>query len=477
MILSDHDVAVVGMDARISRRVGVVGKDGRTDALAAKCAESTPRPRLFALSEVRIPGLVDRCADRVQVVADLRDVDEIARWADEIEPSLVIVGPEEPLEAGAVDALVARGIPCFGPTAELARIESSKTWARALVEQYRIPGNPAHWTLTAASDVAAHLVSVDEFVVKPDGLTGGKGVRVYPDHFESFDEAVRYSTACIQHDGIVLIEERLEGEEFSLQTITDGASVLHCPVVQDHKRAFEDDKGPNTGGMGSYSCPDFSLPFLERDEVRQAQKINELVIQAMRSKTGAPYRGVLYGGFMATGSGVRLIEYNCRFGDPEALNVLPIMTTDFVSMCLSVATGRFDPDSVKFEPKATVCKYIVPLDYPSGKGKGDSIVVPRHLFEDPNVHVFWAACDLSDTGVKMTGSRAVGIVGLGDTLAQAERFAQHAALQVEGPVTFRHDIGTAELVDGRIQHMNILRHASDPGRAKTPANRALTPRV
>jgi phosphoribosylamine--glycine ligase len=436
---------------------GLVGKDGRTAAMAAKCAESPAEPRLDAMAEAMIPTLVEYCEGRVHL-GDLNDAGAILRWAEEIRPSVVLVGPEEPLAAGAVDVITTRlGIPCFGPTQALARIESSKAWARDLVARHGIPGNPAYRIFRSSVGLVQHLAALGEFVLKPDGLTGGKGVKVYPEHFESFDDARRYAEDVLDADGMVIVEERLDGEEFSLQTITDGVTVVHCPVVQDHKRASEGDTGPNTGGMGSYSCADFSLPFLRPEELRAAQAINEQVIAAMFEETGERYRGVLYGGFMVTAAGVRLIEYNCRFGDPEALNVLPLMSSDFFEMACAVAEGRLADVEVRFEPQATVCKYIVPAGYPSGKGKGDLVEVPQSVLSDPSVRVYWAACNWSETGITMTGSRAVGIVGIGNTLDEAEQHAERAASQVVGEVRFRHDIGTADLVARRVEHMDRLR--------------------
>jgi phosphoribosylamine--glycine ligase len=259
----------------------------------------------------------------------------------------------------------------------------------------------------------------------------------------------------------VQIEERLEGEEFSLQTITDGTTVIHCPLVQDHKRAYEGDRGPNTGGMGSYSCPDFSLPFLERDDVVKAKRINEQVIHALASETGEPYRGVLYGGFMATRDGVRLIEYNCRFGDPEAMNVLPILRGDFVDICSAAVRGELADVPCSFERKATVCKYIVPRNYPNKTPDGEQIDVPEIDRYALDLKWYWAACKQKDEGkdIYLTSSRSGAFVGLGDTLEQAEAIAERAASEVENgnPVRHRADIGRADVIDARISHMESIR--------------------
>ena len=438
--------------------VGVIGKDGRTDAIAERCALSPTRPTLWALTEVRSPGLVAKCGhDQVTVVDDICNLDHVLQWADRVQPSLVIIGPEEPLDAGVVDVLAQRGIACFGPTKSLARIESSKSWARRLVSAHGIAGNPEYRCFEAVQGLETYLRQLSEFVVKPDGLTGGKGVRVFPEHFDSFEDAVEYAQESIDHDGKVVIEERLDGEEFSLMSITDGESVVHCPAVQDHKRADEDDTGPNTGGMGSYSCADFSLPFLSEEDIVAARRINESVVEAIRRETGEPYRGVLYGGFMATSDGVRLIEYNCRFGDPEALNVLPLLEGDFVELARAVAIGQLGRLPVHFERKATVCKYVVPSGYPSGKGAGDPVEVPPDLLDDPRVRVYWAAATLTEVGARLTGSRALAVVGLADELREAERIAEAAAGRVGGNVRHRRDIGKPSLVARRVEHMRQLR--------------------
>lgn len=447
--------------------IGVIGKDGRTDALAAACAESTRCAELFALTEVMSPGLVKHCGDRdhVTVVPDIGHLADVREWADRVKPSLVIVGPEEPLADGVVDLLQGIGIACFGPTQALARIESSKTWARRLVQSHDISGNPEFWTVEDAEDLAPLLTRLGEFVIKADGLKGGKGVKVYPEHFASFDAALHYARSTISEDGSVLIEERLEGEEFSLMTITDGRDAVHCPVVQDHKRAYEGDTGPNTGGMGSYSCENHSLPFLSHDEIQQAQEINSAVIDALEQATGDRYRGVLYGGFMVTSSGLRLIEYNCRFGDPEVLNILPLLKGDFVEVAQAVAQGDLGSVNVAFRNEATVCKYVVPEGYPNGKGAGEPIRVPSELEVDPNVRLYWAAATVDDNNEpQLTSSRALAIVGIGEDLVTAEQHAERAAALVKdasseagGKVRYRPDIGTQNLVERRIEHMLNVR--------------------
>lgn len=439
------------------RRILVAGKDARTDAIVAACRRSRPSVELFALSELPIPGLLAKCQE--VRIGSLVDIGWLARQTQDIAPDLVIVGPEEPLAAGYVDSLHEMEIPAFGPPRSLAAIESSKSWARYLLESYDIPGNPRYRAFDSMEGMHAYMGELGSFVVKPDGLTAGKGVRVLGEHLHSTEEALAYATEVLAggHPR-VQIEERLIGEEFSLQTITDGENVIHCPLVQDHKRAYEGDRGPNTGGMGSYSCADFSLPFLSDADVLQAHTISEKVIEALKKETGQPYRGVLYGGFIATRDGVKLIEYNARFGDPEAMNVLPILDADFIDLCDAVANGRLGNVSWSFRHKATVCKYIVPEKYPA-KSPRARLDLGDDFDGQEQLAWFWAASEQDGDDVYMTSSRAGAFVGIGETLSQAEASAEAAAgaLEQRCPVRHRQDIGTEALVRKRIEHMEALR--------------------
>lgn len=438
------------------------GKDGRTDAIAAAIVAAGRKVRLVAFTQFVSPGLVQKCDHVERGTLDATDaaLAEMTAFADRLRPDLVVIGPEEPLAAGLADAILEMGIACFGPTKALARIETSKAWTRRLLDKHRVMGNPEYRVFDGRAGLREYMRDLGEFVVKPDGLTGGKGVRVWGDHFTSMVEAERYATDLLRTDGLVLVEEKLDGEEFSLQSITDGDSIIHCPVVQDHKRAYENDEGPNTGGMGSYSCADGSLPFLTDQDVEAAQAINERVVAALRSETATPYRGVLYGGFMATRSGTRLIEYNARFGDPEAMNVLSLLRGDFVDVCLATANGSLGSieSEVGFEPSSTVCKYVVPESYPLPDGRGDTVSVPPETLDVPGLRCFWAATDQVDDLAVMSGSRALAFVGVDESLEKAELLSRQGAQSVEGKVRYRPDIGTDAAVSRRVNHMRTVRH-------------------
>jgi len=300
---------------------------------------------------------------------------------------------------------------------------------------------------------------LDGIVVKPDGLTGGKGVMVQGDHFQTRQEALVHCLDILKEHAGVTVEEKLEGEEFSLQCLCDGRTVIATPPVQDHKRRFAGDRGPNTGGMGSYSCEDHSLPFLKPGDVAEGLGITQKVAEAIYRETGEYYKGVMYGGFIVTKNGVRLLEYNARFGDPEAMNILPLLKTDFVDVCRAVIDGTLDRLSVEFEKRATVCKYVVPRGYGLPKDHPDarSTAAKIEVGDVGPARLYYSSVDKRPDGLYMTASRAIGVVGIAGTLEDAERIAEKAVGAMQGPVDHRPDIGTAPLIDRRIRHMQAIR--------------------
>jgi len=433
-------------------KILLVGNGAREHAIAETLEKSRHRPRIYAYMKANNPGILTY-AEGVEL-GSYSATHQIAAFAKKVGVEFAIIGPEEPLKHGVADALAKEGIPCIGPKRILAQLETSKSFTRSLLDTYKIPGNPlfASFTRESIANADAFVRDIGQFVVKPDGLTGGKGVWVQGDHFRTKEEGIAYARECLQDHPRVIIEEKLEGEEFSLQCLTDGETVVAMPAVQDHKRAFEDDKGPNTGGMGSYSCPDHLLPFLTRKDVEEGLEITKKVCRALYEEAGDPYIGVMYGGFMKTKKGVRLIEYNARFGDPETMNVLPILKTDFVDICRAMIDSKLETVGIEFAKKATVCKYIVPEGYPSNPAKGGKIEVD----ESADAYFYYAAVEGKEDGIHMSPSRAVGVVGIADTLEEAERIAEDGCSRVKGKVYHRRDIGTRQLIQKRIDHMDSI---------------------
>jgi len=358
------------------------------------------------------------------------------------------------LNEGVVDKLQEIGIPSIGPTKLMARLETSKSFTRDLLNKYKIDGNPKFKVINHdnINELNDFLNELDGVVIKPDGLTGGKGVKVQGDHFDTQEEALKYCVEVLESHQTVIVEEKLDGEEFSLQCLTDGKTVVATPPVQDHKRAYDGDKGPNTGGMGSYSCENHLLPFLKKEHVGKALEITKKVADAINKETGLYYKGVMYGGFILTKQGVKLIEFNARFGDPEVINVLPLLKTDFAGICQAIIVQELDRVKVGFEKKATVCKYVVPEGYPDKPVKNEKIEVST----PKNAKMYYASVDEKKDGLYMTGSRAIAFLGVGNNLDEAEKIAEQAVSSVKGKVFHRKDIGTKELIEKRVGHVGKL---------------------
>ena len=386
------------------------------------------------------------------------EVEKVAEYAKENNIDIAFIGPEAPLEKGIVDELEKNGIKCVGPCKSAARIETDKSFMRKLFEDYEIEGSLIYRVFDNYDDLSAFLDDFDQdVVVKPVGLTGGKGVKIVGDHLKDNNEAKEYSKEVIDNAmggfAQVIIEERAIGEEVTIQAFCDGEHLAPMPAAQDHPHAFEGDVGAITGGMGSYSNSNGLLPFLTQEDYDKAVKIMEDTIKAI-AKEAEPYKGILYGQFMLTADGPRVIEYNARFGDPEAMNVLPLLKTPLIDVCQAIVDGTLD--KVEFEEKASVCKYIVPDGYPETEHAGEIIEVDEEAIEDMGAKVFYAAVGLEDDGIHLSGSRALGIVASGNTISEAEKIAEKACDCVKGNVYHRRDVGTEALVQKRVEHMKEI---------------------
>jgi phosphoribosylamine--glycine ligase len=439
-------------------KIFIIGKSGRLDCIADALAKSTQPKEIYTFSEINNPGLIKKSKEAIEI-GKTEDIAHIETYASKIKPDFAIIGPEEPLAVGVVDMLTKKlNIPCIGPTKSLARLESSKSFTRKLISKYSIPGNLEYKIFLNSNGLESYLRKIGEFVVKPDGLTGGKGVKIYKEHLNSIEEALQYCKLLFEkYQRPVVIEEKLEGEEFSLQSLCDGQHVVDMIVAQDHKRAFEGDTGPNTGGMGSYSCENHCLPFLSKKNIQEASQITSAVAKALLNELNEEYKGILYGGFIITKNGLRLLEFNARFGDPEVMNVLPILKTDFIDICESIINGTLNKIPLVFENKATVCKYVVPKGYPISHEKVFSININDDMLKTDNkLRIYYGAVNKKQNKFYLTGSRAVAFVGIGDNLKEAEHLAEDATSMIKGPVRHRKDIGTYTLIQKRINHMKKI---------------------
>ena len=434
-------------------KILVIGSGAREHAIVRALDRSHQEKEIFCLASNMNPGIAALCDELL--IGNFNDPDFVVNYTNEIGATLAIIGPENPLENGVADALWGVKVKVVGPKKDLAKLETSKAFTRDLLREYNIPGGPQYQTFNSLAGVTEFLnVLGENYVVKYDGLAGGKGVKVSGEHLHSHDEALAYCQELTDKGDEFVIEEKFIGEEFSLMSFCDGDTLKHMPAVQDHKRAYEGDTGPNTGGMGTYSDANHSLPFLTENDIVEAHQINTQTAKAVKDKFGEGYQGILYGGFMATASGVKLIEYNARFGDPEAMNVLSLLESDFIEICNGITDGTLENLDVKFQNKATVCKYAVPEGYPNSPVKNEQINVSK--IENPD-GLFYASVDIQNGKLVEAGSRTVAVVGVADSISNAENIAEKEVSAIDGPLFHRSDIGTDMVIQKRINHMKSIR--------------------
>ena len=493
-------------------KVLLIGNGAREHCIAEAIVNSNSfNAKLFSLMSSKNPGvseLVEKSGGNFYI--GKLDSENAVKIAEQFNFDLAMIGPEAPLALGVADALRKKGILVLGPNKNAARIETSKGFARELLKKYEIKGfsefsypdfrvfdhfdrgnhDSINSSISSLSDIKDYLKKLkqlgQDYVLKPDGLTGGKGVKVKGEHFFTDHEALNYCSEVLSQssESKIVIEEKLDGEEFSLQCFVDGKNVAAMPPVQDHKRAFADDSGSNTGGMGSYSYPD-NLPFLSQHDIDEAVLIVQRTVDAM-NKEGIDFRGVLYGGFIAGKNSVKLIEYNARFGDPEAMNVIPLINTlsdnsdnsrSFLDICIDVAQGDLNNktnkmvNKIRFDKKATVCKYLVPEGYPDSPVGNEKITVDMKV-DTKNMNnksdkknngcensprFYWSSVSEKEDGIYSSNSRTIAVLGIHENIEEAENIAQRGVESVKGKLRYRRDVGTKHLIQKRMDHMKRLR--------------------
>jgi phosphoribosylamine--glycine ligase len=433
-------------------KVLLIGGGGREHAIAEAITRSSKKPEIFAVMSKKNPGITSLCKDfLLKKETDMSIVD----YAVKHQIELAVIGPESALAAGIPDALWKAGIPVVGPRRPAAQIEFDKAWTRNFMKKYDISGIPEFKILRKGENGADEFINyLGDVVIKPSGLTGGKGVKVMGDHF-GIEGAKDYAREVLSNNDLV-IEERLIGEEFTVQAFVDGDTLAFAPSVQDHKRAYEGDRGPNTGGMGSYNDSKDILPFMKESDYLSAKKIMQDTVKAIKKETGVPYQGILYGQFIATKKGISVIEFNARFGDPEAMNVLPLLNNDFLEVCNAIVDGTLNELEVTFKKQATVCKYAVPEGYPDNPVQDSAV----NIGDINKALLFYSSVYEKDNKVYTTASRALAVLGVANTIKEAEIIAEAGLKGLRGKLYSRHDIGTDELVKKRVLHMQELRHRS-----------------
>ena len=414
----------------------LVGSGGREHALAWKIAASPLTKRLVIAPGN--PGMEKLGELRGDLKAD--DADGLAALAREIKADLVVVGPETALAAGLADRLAAAGIPCFGPTQKAAQLESSKAFSKAFLERHEIP-TAGYGVYDQVADAKAALsVFRPPYVIKADGLAAGKGVAISPDRADAEAEIERMLGGRFGQAGArVVIEEFMDGEEGSLFALCDGQRAVLFGGAQDHKRAFDGDTGPNTGGMGAYS----PAPVFTPEMVEAADRLVVQPTMIQMAAEGAPYRGVLYVGLMATADGPKVVEFNARFGDPECQVLMMRFAGDIVPYLLACARGDVSRlPAPKFKPGTVICVVIAARGYPDSPLEGSIIRGAEQDF-GPHVQVFHAGTKRRDDGqLAAAGGRVLNVCAYGSDIAEARERAYAAIRKIDFPGGFsRSDIG------------------------------------
>ncbi len=420
-------------------RVLVIGAGGREHALVWALSHSPKVKKIFAA-----PGNFGMSEQAETLPLAVSKTVELADFAASQKIDLTVVGPEQPLVNGLVDYFQERKIPVFGPTKRAAALEGSKVFSKKLMESCGVPTARSR-IFRDLQDALRHVETAPlPLVVKADGLAAGKGVVVA----QTREEAAQ-AVAAMMKDKLfgdsgrqVVIEECLQGEEVSILALVDGKGFVLLEPSQDHKRAFDGDLGPNTGGMGAYSPVPMVTP---KDLEVIRSRVFKPVVEGMQ-KAGTPFKGVLYAGLMLTAEGPRALEFNVRFGDPEAQALLPRLKTDLVELMLACVEGRVDKVPVQWDPRSAACVVLCSQGYPGKYDMGREITGLADAAELPDTVIFHAGTKKEGSRLVTVGGRVINAVGLGDTLESALEKAYRAAekIRFEGK-HFRRDIGARAL--------------------------------
>lgn len=418
----------------------LLGAGGREHALLKKLAES---PRAGKLYVAPGNGGMLQLAQSAPVNQD--SPTEVAAWAAQNDIGLVVVGPEAPLVAGVADAVRAAGIPCFGPNADAAQMEGSKEFAKNVMARANVP-TAAYRSFTERAVCEDYVRALaGPCVVKADGLAAGKGVIVAQTTEEALDGVAQcFGGAFGDAGSTVVVEEMLEGPECSLLALTDGTTVVPLATSQDHKRAYDGDKGPNTGGMGVYSPVPEHL--VSTKDLATMTDVMERVVAQLKAD-GITYSGCLYGGFMLTKDGPKVLEFNARFGDPETQVVLPRMHADLVEVFLACDKGTLDPTMITWDDDWAVSVVLASAGYPGAYESGKRITGVERAVQQEGITVYHAGTKLDEDGnTRTAGGRVLDITAVAPTLAEARKRAYQACelIDFDGK-QFRTDIGVRAL--------------------------------
>ncbi|MEM0141554.1 MAG: phosphoribosylamine--glycine ligase [Thermoplasmatales archaeon] len=428
----------------------LIGGGGREHAIGLSIVKSGAE--LFVVSHTRNPGL-DRIAKKI-IMGNENDKEWVLSVANRIEPDYVFIGPEAPLASGVSDMLSRNKFRVFAPSSSAAKLETSKSFCRIFLEEKNIKGNVESTPFSDVHKVEEFIKNIDyDFVIKPDGLTGGKGVLVQGVHFNGKDDGAKLAKAYIGRERqTVLIERKMVGEEFSLQAFASGTDIFFLPLVQDYKRAMDGDVGPNTGGMGSICFSERGLPFIDSRIESEAKDIMKAIV-ANLNEDGIKYTGPIYGGFIATSDGAKLLEINARLGDPEAINALTLMDNSILDVAIKMYNGK--KPALEFRNKVNVLRYLVPKGYGSNPNPS-KISIDEEMMLLKGIRVFYASVSKHGKVLQQTNSRSVALYSEGDGLSQVVSRFDAIESAIKGDYFMRKDIGNVAEVERKKRFMENL---------------------
>ena len=440
------------------KRVLVVGSWAK-EQITIENISGNPDIEIFSYMDVPNPGIVSMV--KSYLVGRFNDISAIVDYARDQKIDLVIITTAFPLSLGLVDALESNNIPAFGPVRTAARLESDKEFSRKLLKKYVSYAIPEFDVFVNPQKAIAYAEKLNwQIAVKPIGLTEGLGVMVFGEQLKNEQEVREYIHKVIDRriggSPKVIIEEKIQGEEFTLQCFVYENRFLPTPTVQDFKKLSAGDKGPNTASMGSYSQKGSLLPFMEKQDYINALDIIRKTLDGFKEETGKMCSGFLYGQFMMTGKGIKLVEYNFRPGDPEWMNTVFILKNNILDIILKFFKG--EEQELDFENLATVCKYIVPEGYPEKLYQILDVDMDEDAIKKIKGLSYYYSCGLDNEGKLNVGTeRGIAFIAKAPSIEEANEKVEKAISLVKGSFFYRNDIGTKDLIDSKIARVNRLR--------------------
>ena len=423
----------------------LLGNGGREAVLAEYISKGY---RLYTVCSYENPSIIEmvKKSGGKYIIGDPFNKETVANFIKENNIEVCLISSDNLLQDGLIDIAKDLGLKTFGPTSKGAKIEWSKTYALSIVEKLAPEMIIKNYNITSIEELKNIIDTYndDSFVVKPEGLTGGKGVKVGGIHFKGKKEGFEYAKSCLEISGNVIIQDKIEGREFTIMALTDGENIVVTPTTFDYPYRFDKDKGPGTGGMGCLSFKDGMLPFLEQKDINKCSKLIKETLKCI-NKDNLEFNGVIYGGFFKTKNGIKFIEFNSRFGDPEALNVLNSLETPFTEVMQNIFNKTLSTENCKFKKECTFTLYIVTKEYAVENRKEPLIfTINREEIEKQGVKIYFANTKHLDSNKysSVSNSRLYGLTTSAKTLQEArEKVYNSIKGNMDEKLDYRTDIG------------------------------------